>query len=166
MTLTQRFALALRVTLSYVYGLISSLLALSNPSPDVPSSDLLLFFCRLRGGGFHYVLATLCSSRCFSLFLRALNRRKARNMVDGSSSDPCLCFILDPSVRWAGQITSNSRCARRRARWHLFLLLDRIETGQADFKLTHYRRRDVVDEFLGFGARAEFDFISDLEGVR
>jgi hypothetical protein len=52
MTLTQRFALALRVTLSYVYGLISSLLALSNPSPDVPSSDLLLFFAVYVAAGF------------------------------------------------------------------------------------------------------------------
>lgn len=52
MTLTQRFALALRVTLSYVFGLIGSLLALSNPSPDVPLSDVLSFFAIYVAAGF------------------------------------------------------------------------------------------------------------------
>ncbi len=52
MTLTQRLSLALRVTISYVFGVIGSLLGSSNPSPDLQSSEVLSLFAVYVAAGF------------------------------------------------------------------------------------------------------------------
>ncbi|MER8405676.1 hypothetical protein NKH16_13135 [Mesorhizobium sp. M1307] len=52
MTSTQKFKLALRVTLSYVFGVIGSLLGSSNPSPDMQSSEVLSLFAVYVAAGF------------------------------------------------------------------------------------------------------------------
>ncbi|RVC83339.1 hypothetical protein EN745_03200 [Mesorhizobium sp. M4A.F.Ca.ET.022.05.2.1] len=42
--MTQRISLTSKITLSYVFGVIGSLLAVSNPSPENPWSETLLLF--------------------------------------------------------------------------------------------------------------------------
>ena len=50
--MTQRVWLASEITLSYVFGVVGSLLAVSNPSPENPWSETLVLFAAYVVAGF------------------------------------------------------------------------------------------------------------------